>query len=77
MISLFLANKFINYIIILSHVKRFFIFRVIRSIRLGTEPEPIPQNIAHIGTELEPENLNRPTIQSIRVQFGFGFGFRF
>jgi hypothetical protein len=33
-ISLFLANKFINYIIILSHIKSFFIFRVIRSIRV-------------------------------------------
>jgi hypothetical protein len=34
MISLFLANKFINHIIIPSHIKSFFIFRVIRSIRV-------------------------------------------
>jgi hypothetical protein len=34
MISLFLANKFINHIIISSHIKSFFIFRVIRSIRV-------------------------------------------
>jgi hypothetical protein len=80
MISLFVANKFINHIIIPSHIKNFFIFRVIRSIRvlkLGTEPEPIPRNIAHIGTEREPENPNRPKIRYIRVRFGFGFGFRF
>jgi hypothetical protein len=34
MISLFVANKFINHIIITSHIKSFFIFRVIRSIRV-------------------------------------------
>jgi hypothetical protein len=44
---------------------------------LGTKPELIPRNIAHIGTEPEPKNPNRPTIRSIRVQFGFRFGFDF
>jgi hypothetical protein len=46
--------------------------------RLGTEPEPITRNIAHIGTEPEPKNPNRPIIRSIRVRFSSGsvFGFK-
>jgi hypothetical protein len=74
MISLFLANKFINHTII----PELFIFLVIRSIRVlkvMTEPELIFRNIAHIETEPKPENANRPTIWSIRVRFGFGFRF--
>jgi hypothetical protein len=80
MISLFLANNFINHIIIPSHIESFFIFRVIRSIwvlKVRNQTGPIPRNIARIGTDPEPENPNRPTIWSIRVQFRFGFGFRF
>jgi hypothetical protein len=53
----------------------FGLFDLFRFERLGTELEPIPRNIAYIGTEPEPKNPNGPTIRSIRVWFRFG-GFK-
>jgi hypothetical protein len=42
---------------------------------LETEPEHISQNIAHIRTEHELKNPNKPIIRSIRVRFELGFSF--
>jgi hypothetical protein len=68
-ISLFLANKFINYIIILSHIKSFFIFRVIRSIRVLKV-----RNRTRTHTPKYSTYRNR-TRTRIDRQFGlFGFG---